>query len=406
MIYDNVADGRKGNKPKMLDVVAPASVYHCAKLTNGNSDAFRKDWQNANRKVGNLEKELKVEALYELFKQPTIELGLLPLCSFVIQFTFTLAQPYISRDDQDFYIIDNPVRKDKLLGLPYVAPTSWKGSLRAAFRRVFEIKTNYEARENLSKEDLKKIGWDERLFGNQKGVKESAELLSGRLNFYPTFFTQKSLEIINPHDRARRVGKNPILIESVPINATGVFTLLYVPFNYFVAKSQIQADALADLKLVAEALQAMFCKYGFGAKTSSGFGLVSKEINGFLELNRQDRPDDAIVTKLIPPIEPQPPTVPEAFNQKYLNEDFKTNLKEWGKSKSKNNRDFEIYKQIRAQKEQYQKDLVTYQAKLQEYEAQKAVLPPAITKRYFSSFDELKEKASQLMPEQPQGEDN
>src|SRR6266487_487681 len=96
------------------------------------------NWQESNREQVNC-LQLLPKALarfYEdVFRSPDIDLTLLPSYSFVFQFAFTLAQPYISRDEQDFYIIDNPVRKDKILKLPYVASTSWKGSLRSAFWR-------------------------------------------------------------------------------------------------------------------------------------------------------------------------------------------------------------------------------------------------------------------------------
>ena len=87
-------------------------------------------------------------------ESPEIDLALLPTGSFVLQFTFTLAQPYISRDEQDFYIIDNPIRKEKVSGLPYMAPTSWKGSLRAA---LWQLGSRAQD-EAIS-----------RLFGNEKG---------------------------------------------------------------------------------------------------------------------------------------------------------------------------------------------------------------------------------------------
>ncbi len=72
------------------------------------------------------------------------------------------------------------------------------------------------------------------LFGNEKGVEDQELLRAGRLYFFSTFFTQKSLEIINPQDRKLRAGEKPITFESVPggiRGATGTFTLLYIPFD-------------------------------------------------------------------------------------------------------------------------------------------------------------------------------
>src|SRR5207245_11544935 len=112
--------------------------------------------QGQERKYGRTIKQ--IHTYYkEVFESPKIDLTLLPAYSFVIQFTFTLAQPYISHDEQDFYIIDNPVRKDKIFGLPYIASTSWKGSLRAALWQLKYKEKDVSIR---------------RLFGNEKNATE------------------------------------------------------------------------------------------------------------------------------------------------------------------------------------------------------------------------------------------
>lgn len=260
----------------------------------------------------------------------------LPRYSFALELRFELARPYLSQDDDAFYIIDNPVRKDKVFKVPFVAPTSWKGSLRAAatlglldaFTRLLpdSSPTDEEERKALLQEL-----WDERgrrvmLFGNEKQndadflnrwlaphlfpeqpgeskeerreqLKEKAKQLGeefqaylkakhyrtekiegrqGRLFCFPTFFNQIGLEMINPHDRVRRVGKNPILFECVPAGATGTFRLLYVPYDFpgevTPDEAELRKQVQAGLPLVAEAVRDLLLVYGFGAKTSSGFG--------------------------------------------------------------------------------------------------------------------------------------
>ena len=64
-----------------------------------------------------------------LDRKATDAMPVLPVYSLALAFTFRLERPYLSRDDDAFYIIDNPVRKEKIFKLPMVAPTSWKGSL-------------------------------------------------------------------------------------------------------------------------------------------------------------------------------------------------------------------------------------------------------------------------------------
>lgn len=51
------------------------------------------------------------------------------------------------------------------------------------------------------------------LFGNEKG--EGEEFSRGALVFYPTWFDKIGFEVINPHNRARRAGTQPIYYEVV-----------------------------------------------------------------------------------------------------------------------------------------------------------------------------------------------
>jgi CRISPR-associated protein Cmr2 len=192
----------------------------------------------------------------------------LPSLSFMLRVPFKLCKPYLSKDDRTFHLLDNSVRKDKVFQTPMIASTSWKGALRAALWQLDH------------KADDETIV---RLFGN---AREDEKGQAGRLYFYPTFFDKIGLEVINPHDRKTGTGKTgPILLECVPATATGEFVLLYVPFG--AVKSD---EVAADLKLAAEGIQAMLTIYGFGAKTSSGFGIA--ELNGSGELAiRADLPE-------------------------------------------------------------------------------------------------------------------
>ena len=179
-----------------------------------------------------------------------------PPGSWTLGFTFRLKKPYLSKDDAAFDVLDNPVRKEWVFQVPYVAPSQWKGALRAAMRRLRGC-TSW--RQEAKDEQMV------RLFGNIKG--EESEFSAGWLHFYPTFFDKIGLEVINPHPRDTGAGKQPIYFECVPPGTEGTFTLLYVPLE-----EVDEAKAKEDFRVVAEGLKAMFTKYGFGAKTSSGFG--------------------------------------------------------------------------------------------------------------------------------------
>ena len=58
-------------------------------------------------------------------------------------------------------------------------------------------------------------------------------------------------------------------------------SLLYVPLGPFGKSKETHREAVAqDLLLLAEGIRAMLTLYGFGAKTSSGFGVVEEKLNG------------------------------------------------------------------------------------------------------------------------------
>jgi len=123
----------------------------------------------------------------------------LPRLSFLLHIAFRLQKPYLSKDERDFYLIDNPLRREKVFQMPMVASTSWKGALRAALWQL-----DYKEKHEITI----------RLFGNPRA---SDEHQAGRLHFFPTFFEQVGLEVINPHDRKTGVGtpRGPILMECV-----------------------------------------------------------------------------------------------------------------------------------------------------------------------------------------------
>jgi CRISPR-associated protein Cmr2 len=237
----------------------------------------------------------------------------LPSFSFSLQFVFTLAKPYLSQDDAPFYIIDNPVRKDKVFKVPMVAPSSWKGKLRWVATKFLADQADTLSDEEFAQRRMQLT----LLFGDEKGeepgeIKELAKYLdeakakrsakelyrrkvkeyfgvdldkplphhAGRLYLYPTFFDRIDLEVINPHDRRTKAGTKPIYFESVPIGAKGTFTLLYVPFDLIGRPGDHRKEVADDLETVAGAVQAMMLTYGFGAKTTSGFGVAEDALVG------------------------------------------------------------------------------------------------------------------------------
>lgn len=216
----------------------------------------------------------------------------LPPLSFALHIPFQLQKPYLSKDDCAFHLLDNPVRKDKVFQTPMVASTSWKGALRAALWQL-----GYKADCPVTI----------RLLGNPR---ESEEQQAGRLYFFPTFFDQIGLEVINPHDRKTGVGAlGPILMECVPPGTKGEFLVLYVPFGTFgrgEAKRR-RAEIAEDLQVLCEGIQSMLTTYGFGAKTSSGFGTAELAGEGKLTIRA------ALAGNLAPSATPPAPPPVSAY---------------------------------------------------------------------------------------------
>jgi len=240
---------------------------------------------------------------FEIFRVPKIDTSLLPPYSVFLQFSFTLATPYISRDDEEFYICDNPVRKDKVFKVPMVSGSSWKGNMRWTAGKLLELRIN-DNEEKLKRRiqliklfghenEAEKRYFDSLMIVNEDALKKELHkcsnkdrLRSGRLYFYPTFFNQISLEVINPHDRTTKAGTLPIYIESVPEDADGIFSLLYVPFDLMGRKEgKMKKEVAEDMELIGSALKEMMLTYGFSAKKSSGFGIVGEDINGTCEMS-------------------------------------------------------------------------------------------------------------------------
>lgn len=242
----------------------------------------------------------------------------LPRYSALLTVAFELTKPYISKDDKDFYILDNPLRREKVFQIPMVSPSGWKGALRSAMIKEFIewwFDLDEEHRENEREEFIKKRVQLARIFGDEKdmppydkGVEDQQSkqafldtagdeqlsieyreriyanfeseiffngLFSGRLRFYPTFFKTDSkigFEVINPHDREAGKGINPILYECLK-EGKGELALLYVPFGSRVRNDdELKNEVRHDLDEIREGVNAMMNKYGFGAKTSSGYG--------------------------------------------------------------------------------------------------------------------------------------
>ncbi len=288
------------------------------------------------------------------------DISMFPQGSWAVSFNFKLKKPYISRDDTDFYIIDNPIRKEWVFRLPYIAASQWKGALRAAM-----VKLLVEKADSLSDEEFAEMRFRlTLLFGDEKGegfdsinglagyldckksekaseryrekvreyynIKEDKPFPhhAGCIHFYPTYFTRIGLEVINPHNRETGAGAQPIYFECVPTGAEGTFVLLYAPLHCTVKDVDDKKNhSIIDLQLVVDGISTLMTQFGFGAKTSGGFGLAEENVSGgFIALGV----DDISVSSNEPC---QKYEIPEKF-KKYLNDDGTVNAEFCGSGES------------------------------------------------------------------------
>lgn len=290
-------------------------------LGNNRKNDVRKGWQESLSISNNPWRE----GYYDFCQLPadfrftpdTSVLDWLPPSSFMLQVPFKLQKPYLSKDERDFYLMDNPLRREKVFKAPMVAAASWKGALRAVM--VQQLVHWWESLEPAAKEvRANRKGFVARrcqlarLFGTELGTRvdneECMQYLDklglrhmavlfrryikafmspdnsfvGRLYFYPAFFQDVGLEVLNPHNRATGVTqRGPIPLECVPMAAKGNLMILYVPFGPPGGDEEKNRKWTAyDLQALAEGVKGMLGLYGFGAKTSSGFGAAQERLAG------------------------------------------------------------------------------------------------------------------------------
>lgn len=283
--------------------------YFCRRCRMGNLEPT-KDVRRIGANYHLLNDDIYSGELFKMIREPFPDLSHLPLYTFSLSIEFTLRKSFISRDDEEFYIHENPISKDKVFKVPYVRASSWKGNLRwAAYKKLIDKLHSMTEEEKIEEKSalMNERLFLVRIFGNEKDImgkylkglfgelneeyekkireiykkKENEEVsFQGRLQFYPTFFNMISLDIINPHDRKTRAGTNPISLEVVPEPTKGTFSLLYIPFDLIGSDEELRKQVPTDLEIICEAVHDLLVVYGFSAKKTSGYGVTNTEFNG------------------------------------------------------------------------------------------------------------------------------
>ncbi len=186
-----------------------------------------------------------------------------------LRISFKLLRPWYARDDRVFHVLDNPLRKDHVFGVPSIPASTWKGLLRWACRMRCGLCQHFEAGKKA--EEWHDEPWIVHLFGNEHG--EDADFLRGALVLYPTWLPKIDFQVINPHNRSTKAGRRPILYEVVPAEACGELTMLYAPLSGSTGEAKSSTvDALCNL---LDATEDLLTKYGFSAKRTAGWGIAS-----------------------------------------------------------------------------------------------------------------------------------
>ena len=438
MSYDLYIEKPKGDEVTQLRLLvangAPLPDY--LSLIHGQFDKKTKQPTQRGHFNQYIDKQLRLLRSLGLNPPSLPNMAALPPRSWFLQLTFTLARPWISKDDDPFYVAEsvNPVRKDKVFKVPTMSAASWKGLLRWTVMHIrLALKKNELSPAKFAQERVVQT----LLFGDEKGeepgqTKDFAAYLgalkpearqdyerllrahyklssadplphhSGRLMFYPTFFNRIDVEVINPHSRKTRAGTHPIYLECVPIGAQGTFSLLYVPFDLIGKEERdIKQQSLADLELIAEGLSAMFLTYGFSAKRTSGYGVAEETVsNGLVQIRIEETQSPlSPVPSAAAPNLPKYLQAPGKLKDEYLNPDGTFRERSEAELKGMSKSDRQEYEKARRWWEREGKALSSQspaEIEPEKPETQK----PTWLKREFGSFDELNKVAKELLEKQ------
>lgn len=215
---------------------------------------------------------------------------------FGIDVSFTLVSPWYSKDDRPFHVLDNPVRKDRVFGVPFMSAASWKGLLRWACRMHAGLSPHLE-KSGMKMDGWKDPSWIVHLFGNEKG--EDERFRSGTVVCYPTWFNKIGFDVINPHSRSRRAGTQPIYYEVVPAGTKGRLRLLYAPLP-----GEIERDKVTPTDFISsliDSIKPLLERYGISAKRTAGWGTARIDTwTGMLKATAQPPKAETRSTKKIP----------------------------------------------------------------------------------------------------------
>jgi hypothetical protein len=213
-----------------------------------------------------------------------VDISVLPPFSAAVTLRCRLLAPLLTRDDDPFYLFDNPVRKDHVYGVPFLAAASLKGLAADAFQRGFPHELPWQ---DLGKGDqVRTMRYRQdtvaakRLFGIASDNPAQLASEAGRLHFSPLWFSHVQYLVMNPTSTdGSGIGTQPIQFEAVaPVTDKGKPVQAEINFFYFNpagAKDSDEPTARADLACFVGALAAWWPALGLGAKRLAGYGAIA-----------------------------------------------------------------------------------------------------------------------------------
>lgn len=237
-----------------------------------------RNWKNLAQKHHSYE----TSSLWPSDEVNSNKLLFLPLGSWMLEVEFKLKTPFLSKSEnpvnpytQSGHEIPVTQHIDYFTALPEAKPTTWKGNLLYATKRIKGIQG-----------DLIK-----RLFGNQEQA--------GILYFYPTFFKSENSnrnvmgsDIINPLSRSTGtpIEHGLVNLRRVEPGTRGLFRLFFSPRLRGIPENEF----VSLLQIALKAVQLMLFDTGFSARKTSGWGIAEKgetkwhlHLHGYYGMNKQ-----------------------------------------------------------------------------------------------------------------------
>ncbi|MER2623581.1 MAG: RAMP superfamily CRISPR-associated protein [Accumulibacter sp.] len=221
-----------------------------------------------------------------------VDISVLPAFSAALTLRFQLLTPLLTRDDDPFYLFDNPVRKDHVYGVPFLAAASVKGLAADAFQRGFPHRLPWKELGKKSDDQSRTLRYRQdnqiakRLFGIASDDPQELASEAGRLHFSPVWFSHVQYLVMNPSrtDKDGKpdgsgIGTQPIQFEAVaPVTEKGKPVQAEIGFFYFNpagARDSDETTARTDIACFLGALAAWWPALGLGAKRLAGYGAIA-----------------------------------------------------------------------------------------------------------------------------------